>query len=59
MLVKARRFKELQATTGADEIKAVEPIDRVPRMLQARELTGGLPFADPAAEDENETVERV
>jgi hypothetical protein len=24
----------------------MEPIDRVPRMLQARELTGGLPFAD-------------
>jgi hypothetical protein len=47
VLVKARRFKELQATTGADEIKALEPIDRVPRMLQARELTDGLPFADP------------
>ena len=47
VLVKARRFKELQATTGADEIKALEPIDRVPRMLQARELTDGLPFTDP------------
>ena len=47
VLVKARRFKELQATTGADEIKALEPIDRVPRMLQASELTDGLPFADP------------
>ena len=26
------------------EIKALEPIDRVPRMLQAPELTDGLPF---------------
>jgi DNA recombination protein RmuC len=48
VLVKARRFKELQATNGAEDIKALEPIDRVPRMLQARELTDGLPFADPA-----------
>jgi DNA recombination protein RmuC len=47
VLAKARRFKELQAIAGADEIKALEPIDRVPRMLQARELTDGLPFADP------------
>ena len=55
VLVKARRFKELQATTGADEIKALEPIDRVPRMLQASELTDGLPFADPV-EPESEPV---
>ena len=51
VLVKARRFKELQATNGADEIKVLEPIDRVPRMLQARELTDGLPFAEPSDED--------
>jgi DNA recombination protein RmuC len=45
VLVKARKFKELQATNGGEEIKALEPVDRVPRMLQAPELTGGLPFA--------------
>lgn len=57
VLVKARKFKDLQATSGADEIPAMEAIDRVPRMLQARELTDGLPFADPALEAEE--VERV
>jgi DNA recombination protein RmuC len=54
VLVKARRFKELQAANGGDDIKPLEPIDRVPRMLQAPELTGGLPFADV-----EEEVERV
>jgi DNA recombination protein RmuC len=55
VLVKARRFKDLQAANGGDEIKALEPIDRVPRMLQAPELTdGGLPF-----HDEEPEVERV
>ncbi len=55
VLVKARRFKELQAANGGEEIKALEPIDRVPRMLQAPELTdGGLPF-----HDEEPEVERV
>src|SRR5262249_32408295 len=44
--VKPRRFKELQAANGGEEIKALEPIDRVPRMLQAPELTDGLPFQD-------------
>ena len=44
VLVKARRFKELQAANGDEEIKPLEPIDRVPRMLQAPELTDGLPF---------------
>lgn len=44
VLVKARRFKDLQAAGGGEEIRALEPIDRVPRMLQAPELTGGLPF---------------
>jgi DNA recombination protein RmuC len=55
VLVKARRFKELQATNGTDEIKVLEPIDRVPRMLQARELTDGLPFAE-STEEEAERV---
>jgi DNA recombination protein RmuC len=44
VLVKARKFKELQAANGGEEIKTLEPVDRVPRMLQAPELTGGLPF---------------
>jgi DNA recombination protein RmuC len=55
VLVKARKFKELQAANGGDEIKPLEPIDRVPRMLQAAELTDGLPFHD----DEEEEVEPV
>ncbi|HEY7284671.1 MAG TPA: DNA recombination protein RmuC [Vicinamibacterales bacterium] len=53
VLIKARKFKELQAANGGEEIKALEPIDRVPRMLQAPELTDGLPF------DDVETVETV
>jgi DNA recombination protein RmuC len=54
VLVKARKFKELQAANGGEEIKPLEPIDRVPRMLQAAELTDGLPF-----QDEEEEVEPV
>ena len=57
VLVKARRFKEFQAANGSEEIKALEPIDRVPRMLQAPELTDGLPFHD--AEVTVEEVEPV
>ena len=53
VLVKARKFKELQAGNGGEEIKPLEPIDRVPRMLQAAELTDGLPFHD---EEEVEPV---
>src|SRR5262249_52936438 len=34
VLVKARKFRELQAANGGEEIKSLEPIDRVPRMLQ-------------------------
>ena len=45
VLVKARRFKELQAANG-DDIPQLDPIDRIPRMLQAPELTDGLPFHD-------------
>src|SRR6267143_3374639 len=57
VLVKARKFKDLQAANGGEEIKALEPIDRVPRMLQAPELTDGLPFADAdVVEQETEHV---
>jgi DNA recombination protein RmuC len=56
VLVKARKFKELQAANGGEEIKALEPIDRVPRMLQAPELTDGLPFH---VEEDIEEVQKV
>ena len=52
VLVKARKFRELQAAAGAEEIPAPEMIDRVPRMLQSREFTDGLPFAEPGIESE-------
>src|SRR5436190_7568592 len=55
VLVKARRFKELQAANGGEEIKPLEPIDKIPRMLQAPELTDGLPFHDV----EEEEVQKV
>ena len=55
VLIKARKFKELHAANGGEEIRQLEPIDRVPRMLQAPELTGGLPFQD-AEEPEAEPV---
>jgi len=55
VLVKARKFRELQAATAVEEIAAPEVIDRVPRMLQSREFTDGLPFADPV-ETEPEPV---
>jgi DNA recombination protein RmuC len=53
VLVKARRFKELQAAPNAEDIERLEPLDRVPRALQAPELTDGLPFD---AEEEVEPV---
>jgi DNA recombination protein RmuC len=56
VLVKARRFKELQAANGGEEIAVLEVIDRVPRMLQSRELTDGLPFADELEAEEAETA---
>jgi DNA recombination protein RmuC len=52
VLIKARKFKELQATNGVEEIKTLEPIDRIPRMLQAGELTDGLPFVPEEAVEE-------
>jgi DNA recombination protein RmuC len=57
VLVKARKFRDLQAANGAEDIPQLEVIDRVPRMLQARELTDGLPFSDGALEVDE--VERV
>jgi DNA recombination protein RmuC len=56
VLVKARKFKELQAANGGEEIRQLEPIDRVPRMLQAPELVDGLPFHDGEEEEEVEQV---
>ena len=51
VLVKARKFRDYQAANGGEEIKSLEPIDRVPRLLQAPELTNTLPFHDPIAEE--------
>lgn len=56
VLIKARKFKELQASNGAEEIKPLEAVDRIPRLLQAPELTDGLPFADVLEAEETETV---
>jgi DNA recombination protein RmuC len=53
VLVKARKFRELHAANGGEEIGALEVIDRVPRMLQSSELTDGLPFAEAALEAED------
>jgi DNA recombination protein RmuC len=51
VLVKARRFKELQVANGDAEIAQLEPIDRTPRLLQSPELLGGLPFKDAEVEE--------
>jgi DNA recombination protein RmuC len=59
VLVKARKFKELQAATALEEIKSLEPVDRVPRMLQAPELTGGLPFQDVETNDAEVDLEKA
>ena len=56
VLVKARKFKELQAANGGEEIPALEVIDRVPRMLQSQELTDGLPFGGELEAEEPERV---
>ena len=53
--MKARRFRDLQAAANAEEIERIEPLDRVPRALQAPELTDGLPFED-GEEVEHEPV---
>jgi DNA recombination protein RmuC len=59
VLVKARKFKEYQAANGGEEIRALEPIDRVPRMLQAAEITDGLPFQNGEIDITEEEVEKV
>jgi DNA recombination protein RmuC len=56
VLVKARKLKDLQAANGSDEIVSLEVIDRVPRMLQSRELTDGLPFNDGLEAEEPQRV---
>jgi DNA recombination protein RmuC len=56
VLVKARKFRDLQAANGGEDIKALEPIDRIPRLLQAPELTDGLPFHDAEATEEVESL---
>lgn len=61
VLIKARKLKELQAASHAEEIPNLSTIDRVPRMLQSSELTDGLPFSDKAGESDEamEPTERV
>ena len=56
VLIKARKFRDLHAANGGEEIKALEPIDRIPRMLQAPEFADGLPFHDVEIEAEEEPV---
>lgn len=50
VLVKARRFRDLQAASTADDIDRVDTVDRVPRALQASDLTHGLPIEVESAE---------
>jgi DNA recombination protein RmuC len=57
VLVKARKLKDLHAANGGEEIRTLESIDQVPRMLQASELTGGLPFQEPELREADEKVE--
>ncbi len=38
VLVSARKFKELHATSGGDDIATIEPLEGAPRALQAPEL---------------------
>jgi DNA recombination protein RmuC len=59
VLLKARKFKDLHAANGGEEIRQLDPIDRVPRMLQAPELTGGLPFPDGEEGEQVEEAETV
>ncbi len=56
VLLKARKFKDLHAANGGDDIRQLDPIDRVPRMLQAPELTDGLPFPNDSEVEEAEAV---
>ena len=54
VLVSARRFSELQAAPADLEIVSVEPIELVPRKLQAMEL---LPR--PSLTDPNEQLDEI
>jgi DNA recombination protein RmuC len=56
VLIKARKFKDLQVGDGAKDVTGLDVIDRVPRMLQAPELTGGLPFVEVLESEESERV---
>ncbi|MGB7217354.1 MAG: DNA recombination protein RmuC [Vicinamibacterales bacterium] len=56
VLSKARKFKDLQAANGLEEIKVLEQVDRVPRLLNAPDLTGGLPFRASSVEDVDEVA---
>ena len=60
VLVKARRFKELQPATVSEDIAVLDTIDRVPRLLQSPELTDALPFNDglPLLDEEDAGVEQ-
>ena len=49
-MVKARKFKDLQAAETVEDLPALPQVDKVPRMLQAPELTDGLPFHDVESE---------
>jgi DNA recombination protein RmuC len=40
VLVSARRFKDLGAASGGEEVKELEPIETSPRLLQSSELLG-------------------
>jgi len=57
VLLKARKFKELRGADAGGDIRQLEPIDRVPRMLQAPELTDGLPFNDDPGEEAESAAE--
>jgi DNA recombination protein RmuC len=41
VMVKARMFKQLEAGSPDVDIELLEPVDHVPRQLQAPEMTGG------------------
>jgi DNA recombination protein RmuC len=56
VLIKARKFKELQVSEGGKDVASLDVIDRVPRMLQASELTHGLPFVDALEGEESQRV---
>ncbi len=58
VLVSARRFKELEAAGVEKEIEPLEPVERVPRQLQAPELLP-LPGVDSPSDAELEPRSRT